>query len=75
MLRCCISSFYCLLFTSAKEENGNMVNQQMAEVSKSHCDDRNLDIQGDPQYLLNFKTFKRLQVLKMYIDSQFIKGI
>ena len=52
-----------------------MVNQQMAEVSKSHCDDINLDIQGDPQYLLNFKTFKRLQVLKMYIDSQFIKGI
>ena len=52
-----------------------MVNQQMAEVSKSHCDDRNLDIQGDPQYLLNFKTFKRLQVLKMCIDSQFIKGI
>ena len=65
MPRCCISSIYGLYFSSAKEENGNMVNQQMAEVSNPHCDDGNLGVQGDPQHLLNFKTLKTLQVLKM----------
>ena len=62
-----------MLFNSDGEENENMVNQQVGEVSIPHFGDGNLEAQVKYQ-MFCLGALKILKALKVQIDLKFVRG-